>query len=165
MSEKHPEVSFEDFIHKFPVIRLPILLSPESQIEFSRDNTALHPLEIERFIGPQNKDTLEEIVPCFRLPETNDFVAIVYWRAQLLVYEYVLASYSLQGELLSRKVIAGIKSNTQTVIQRAVTIDEDWNIYTSDSERDADQHLHTDMGKTSTKSYELIETGDILEFE
>ncbi len=165
MSVKHPQVSFERFCKKFPVVELPIILSAESQIAFSRDNPTLHPLEVDAFIGQVDTDMHEEIVPCFQLPGTDTFRAVVYWRARLLRYEYVLATYSLKGELLSRKVIAGMQSDTKTIMQRAVTIDEDWHIYTADSKIGADEQVaNVHHAPVRSKSFELIETGDILEY-
>ena len=163
MSHKIPSVYFPDFVEKFSIVELPIILSPESQIEFSRENEPLHPLEIEQYIGEVDSDNHEEVIACFRIPETGDFVAIVYWRAKLLVYEYILATYSLKGELISQKVIAGMKAVDETVKQRAVTLDEEWTIYMIDSIIDSSNPI-PDVSESKTKTFELQETGDILEF-
>ena len=125
------KVSFKSFLKKFPEIDLPITLSIDTHFTFSKNNKQLHPLELEQFItlmeGPI-EDEFTEIIPCFALKDTKDFHAIVYWKAALLDYQYILATFNKRGVPIARKVIAGTFSDGVNIAQSVATIDSDWTI-------------------------------------
>jgi len=126
------KVKLKDFLAKFPVIELPITLSNESHLVFSRSNQPLHQLFIQTYITLMEgiiEDEFTEIVPCFSIPDTFDFHAIVYWKASLMDYQYILATFTKKGVPISRKVIGGTYSDGETIVQSVATIDGDWTIH------------------------------------
>jgi len=115
-----PVVHFGHFIDKFPEIELPITLNDEIQHQFSKNNEPLPPLMIEQYLAPldgQTPDEYTEYIACFRIPNTQDFHAIVYWRAELLTYEFNLATFSKKGELIARRTLAGTFYDGEQLIQ------------------------------------------------
>lgn len=133
--------NFADFVHKFPEISLPITLTQEAQFAFSQQNKPLHPVQIQHFIGDIGDEEISEAIPCLRIPDTKDIVALIYWTAGLLSYEYHLATYTNKGELIDDKVIAGLKSNSEFMLERVATIDPDWIIYVVEGESKASDPL------------------------
>ena len=102
--------TFRQFLNKFPEITLPITLTEESHLEFSRQNEPLAKEMIEEFIfsiEQSDFDEFTEFIPCVKIPDTHGFHAIVYWRAGLLDYEYTLATFTEKGQFVDKKFIAG----------------------------------------------------------
>lgn len=123
--------SLDDFIGFFPEVRLPVTLTDAMASVFSQTNPPAPQELIAQFILPYEEeaaDELTEFVPCFRIPETHDFHALVYWRASLMRYQFVLLCLDKTGRLIDRKVLSGTFSRENTLIQSVATIDEDWEI-------------------------------------
>ena len=95
---------FKLFLQFFPEVTLPVLLTADEQLLFSANNEAL-PLDlVSRFLLQKTADSeideFTEYVPCFQLPDTAPIYGVVYWRAALLQYDYILASFDANGVLL-----------------------------------------------------------------
>lgn len=158
------KLNFGHFLEKFPEISLPITLTEESATAFSRTNEPLSDTLIQEYllpIEPEEVDELTEFVACVRIPETHEFFAVIYWKAALMNYQYVLATFSKKGELIDRKVIAGTYSDGNTLIQSVATIEEDWIIYVVSGKTSANA---TSYDASSSKSFnlELLATGEII---
>jgi len=158
------KLNFGHFLEKFPEIKLPITLTEESALAFSKTNDPLSSHLIEEYIipiEPEEVDDMTEFVACVRIPETHGFFAIIYWKAALMNYQYVLATFSKTGELINRRVIGGTYSDGDMLIQSVATIEEDWIIYVVSGKTSANA---TSYDASSSKSYnlELLATGEII---
>lgn len=125
---------FADFVSKFPPVPMPVTLGEETHHVFSQENKPLPEAMIAQFILPTEPEPAEdpytEYVPCFAIEDTEHFIALVWWKANLLNYEYVLATFNLKGELIDRRVIAFTRVLDDKRVQRAVaTIDDEWVIF------------------------------------
>lgn len=163
--KKTSKPSFADFLSFFPEIDLPITLTEESQIQFSRHNKALNESLTQSFILENEmageRDEYTEYVPCFRIKETTKFHAVVFWKASLLTYEYLLATYTEKGEMINKRVIAGTKSTDGTLVRSVATIDEDWIIHivggVADSKDEKFEATHS-----QSFNFELLANGQII---
>ncbi len=158
------KLNFGHFLEIFPEISLPITLTEESATAFSKTNEPLSDALIREYIlpiEPEEIDDLTEFVACLRIPQTHGFFAIIYWKAALLNYQYVLATFSKKGELIDRRVIAGTYSDGDTLVQSVATIEEDWIIYVVTGKTSANA---TSYDASSSKSFnlELLATGEII---
>jgi hypothetical protein len=52
----------------------------------------------------------------------------VYWKAGLLNYQYVLATFEKNGTLIDRAIISGIYTDGEVLTQSVATFEEDWMI-------------------------------------
>ncbi len=132
MKESMPKVDFHHFLEKFPEVELPVTLGEHTHHVFSTHNDALPELMVHQHIQrlePHLADEYTEFVPCFRIAGIKDFHAIVYWKAGLMNYQYVLATLTKKGELIDRRVIAGTFSDGKVITRSVATIDVDWGIY------------------------------------
>lgn len=133
MNNIRPQISLAHFIEHFPEMELPITLNDESHHYFSQHNDPFPALMIKQYLLPieglEQTDEFSEYVPCFRLPKTKDFVAIVYWKAGLLTYQYTLVTFLKNGTFIDQRVIAGTFSDGVTITQSIATITADWSIY------------------------------------
>lgn len=158
--QKELKVRFGDFLEKFPEIELPVTLSDESVIEFSKNNDPLPELMIRQFIS-QEDDEFTEYVACMRIPKTDDFHAIIYWKAALMTYQYVLATYTKNGLLIDKSVIAGTYSDGKSLTKSVATIDEDWIIYIVSGKAAADAPTY-DASTSNVFNLELLANGEII---
>lgn len=156
-------LNIEGFLSFFPEIDLPVTLSEEYVKEFSTNNIPLNIVAIEQWIvqweGPM--DELTEYIPCFKIKETFDIHAIVYWKAGLMTYEYIMVTLDKQGNLISRKVVASTKSDGKNVQRSISTIDEDWIIHIIAGEND-DHDLHYEATRSKAFNMELMVDGRII---
>jgi hypothetical protein len=167
MTESNPGVTmprhtFVDFVGKFPPVTMPVTLSYDDHHTFSTENEPLPETMIEQFILPfDNKpaDEFTEFVPCFAIDCEEKFVALVWWRAGLLIYEYFLATYSEKGEIIDQKVIAFTRVNGNKVRRAVATIDSDLGIQIIEGTSENDIY---DAGSSKTVLMEVMPNGMIV---
>ena len=152
MAEKY---NFPDFVGKFPPIPMPVTLGEDTHHVFSTENKPFPEEMIARFIAPTDPgavdDPYTEYLPCFAIDDTEGFIALVWWKAELMNYEYVLATFTLKGELIDRRVIAHTRVQDGKVHRAVATIDEDWVIFIAEGESDdGDQ-----FDPTSSRTYDV----------
>jgi hypothetical protein len=160
--KKERKIGFDQFVDFFPEIELPVTITEESSLDFSRLNTPFSGEAISKFIIPIEAETGEftEYLPCFRLKDTGKIHALVYWKASLLNYEYKMVTFDNEGKLIDGKVIAGTITNQETIIRTVSTIDEDWIIHTVVGQQKSDsKELNTE---SQAYTLELIGTGEIV---
>ncbi len=105
-----PSPAFAEFLLKFPEIELPATLGEDTHHTFSTENEPLTEAMVAAFIG-EPEDEFTEFVPCFMVGATEQFVAVVWWKAGLLNYEYFLATFKLDGQPVARRVIASTRAS------------------------------------------------------
>jgi len=172
MSEKGSKKLFEKFCSYFPEVELPVTLSEEYTSIFTRFNKAL-PMElIQNFILEEKlyfadepsiispEEEFEEYVPCFSLPNTQKFKALIYWKAGLLKYEYILHTYDEFGRSIARQVLASTSSDGKRVRQIVATIDPDMDIFIMGGDTEQDHYYDPENSKAF--SLEITPEGQIL---
>ena len=160
--EKIKDITYKEFIKIFPEATLPAVISKDSIIDFSRNNVALPPSAIENFINAWDPDDSEflEYIPCFKFTVNKDFTALVYYKAELLKYEYFLVTLDKKGELVARKVIAGLISDGTKTVQSAATITEDFSVHIAGA---LTEESHLFEGNDSKQIYmEIHPNGQIV---
>lgn len=158
----HSPPRFSDFLRVFPEVKLPVVLSDESTLEFSRQNKPLSQGLIQTFIQPLEDhlpDELTEYIACFKIPDTKDFHALVYWRGSLMDYQYVMVTFDLRGEMIDRQVLAGTYSDGLTLTHSVATIEPDWNIVVVSGQNESDSHF--DPTSSTARALELLPEGYI----
>lgn len=163
MTVKQSKITFNDFINRFPEIELPITLNTETHHLFSAHNQPISDEMINRFLLSIEDDTVDEFteyVPCFRLENTGDFYAIVYWKAGLLSYEYFLATFTKKGELIDKKLIASTLVEGEEMSHQIATIEIDWQIHIVKGY----SKIAHDYDPTSSKveNLEILESGEVI---
>ena len=158
------QINFFDFLGLFPEIEFPVILTADSHHFFSQNNDPIPEKVIRKFINEltgEETSPFVEYIACFRLPDHLDFHGIVFWKADLMKYEYFLTTFDKNGRLVGKQIIAGTKSNGNTILERIATIQEDGSIIVAEGEDDANE-LYYQAAKSRTYHFELLPTGDIL---
>ncbi len=157
-------MTFNQFLQKFPEVKLPISITEESASEFSLDNDPLPQKAIEDFILPMEEefDDLTEFVPGFRIEGLKDIQAVLYWKAGLLNYQYILATFEKTGKLIDRQVIAGTVSDGRSLVRTVARIDEDLTIYMVSGLAEGSEDEY-DASTSTAKEMELLPDGRMIE--
>ena len=134
---KQPTADFAEFIEFFPELELPLSLLPDvSQIPL--DPLPLPGVLQDEYILPFEADELDEyteFVPFGRIAGTKDFYVMVYWKAGLMRYEYILATYSKNGDPLSHAIVSGIRYEDEGALHSVAVIHEDLRIVIAEGRR------------------------------
>jgi len=156
-------MSLKRFLDIFPEVALPVTLTDEAARVFSQENGLIGQGLLEQFVLPfeeEAPDEFTEFVPCFRIPATRDFHALVYWRASLMKYQFILLTLDKEGRFIDQKTLAGTFSRENELWQSVATIDEDWEILVV-SGRQSDGEWY-DASASTKNSMELLPEGHIV---
>jgi len=157
------KIKFQDFLLKFPEVELPVTLSEETLTIFSKENPPISTLMAHQFINvfeDNDMDDMTEYIPCFKVPKTENFHAVVYWKAELLNYQFVLITYDKSGNFIDSRTLAGTTSNGELVIKSVATFGEDWSIYIVSGAQETNTDMY-DAGTSTTTELELAPDGVI----
>lgn len=160
---KIAKLSFQDFLNAFPETELPIDLTEDTQTIFSKENKPLPKQMIEEYIVPIDEeiDEFTEYIPCFRIPRTKDFHAIVLWKAGLMNYQYFIITFDKKGNLIEKKMIAGTQVKGDALLRTVTTIKEDWTIASVVGVVSAKDDLAYDPATSLDSVLELTQNGTI----
>lgn len=156
------KASFKDLLSFFPELELPTSFSEEHIIIFSKENKPLPPEIIEGFISKwETKDSeYTEFIPCGMIESNNDYTALVYWKGDLLKYEYIIVTLDPRGNLITKKTIASTIAEGSVIKKSVAYIDEDLIIHIVAGANEADTDYDADQSKAF--SMEILPTGDII---
>ncbi len=154
--------TFDDLLSFFPSIEPPITLSAESIQEISKMNKVFPPVILEEFVARWETeiDEFTEFVPCVTLSETENYIALIYWKAGLLKHQYILVTLDPRtGTIIGQKVIAGTISDGNTVLSSVAKIEEDLSIHIMVGQADEDQF---EPLSSQAMYMEIMQNGDII---
>ena len=156
--------TFADFVAKFPPVTVPITIGEGSHHSFGVENEPLSEAMITQFIHPalgtDMDDEYTEYVPCFAIDNTQGFIALVWWKAELLNYEYTLATFTAKGQLIDKKVIAYTRVGDGKIARGVVTINEEWELIIGEGVSSDGNQLF-DPTTSSTRFLEIMANGEI----
>jgi len=158
------KLKFQDFLFKFPEVELPVTLSEETASIFSKENDPMSSAMAHQFINVfenRDMDDMTEYVPCFKIPRTDAFHAVVYWKAELMNYQFVLITYDKSGNFIDSRTLAGTTSNGDIILKSVATVEEDWNIYIVSGAQTQVVDIY-DAGTSTTTDLELLPDGQIV---
>jgi hypothetical protein len=156
-------MTFQEFLSFFPEVDLPITLSDEYLEIFSRNNKVLPGEAIHRYIyqwETKDDDETTEFIPCLALPPQDEFIGLIYWKANVEKFEYILVTLGKTGNLISRKPIASITYEGKLIKRSVASIDEDLIIHII-----AGAHIEGveyDPEASQAFNMEILPTGDVL---
>lgn len=160
-------LSLENFLEFFPVAELPLTIGEETVRAISKETEPLPGALIEAFIHPMEEamvnEEFTEFVACLQLPHQEKYTGIVYWRADLLQYHYVLVTIDkVTGETIARQVIAGTSFDGEELLQSSAAITEDLTVYIVSGQGQAMDYDYSASGSTAQR-YQVTSQGKIIE--
>jgi hypothetical protein len=156
----------ESFLSYFPEIVPPITLTEDSIDHINATNDPLPFYLVNKFIESwevidESESEFIEYVPCLKLPKLNKFHSLIYWKAGLLKYDFILANIDETGQLIQRKTLCGTIVENELIKKSVANIDEDYIIHIV-----AGAHKTTEIGYdasySQTFSMEIMANGEIV---
>lgn len=160
-SKKKNRITFENFLNFFPPVELPYTITSDTQRLISLKNDPLSAEWMFNFVLGKDEviDEYTEFMPCFSLPDTKKFFALVYWEAGLEGSTYYLLTYTKDGVIIDKSKIAGTKYQQDGLYQMVCTISPSWLFSCAEGRLDEngnaapisseDTHRHTALQMTS----------------
>jgi hypothetical protein len=153
------KVNFTNYLGRFPEIELPVTLRDDSNHDFEA-NPPLQDEMIDQYITRYEAvemDDFTEYMACFQLPKSEKFQALVYWKAGLMNYDFVIATYSKDGNMIDKKAIAGIKVVGQDITRSIATINDDLAINIAEGMEINGGDFNADT--TKARRYQIVDNG------
>jgi hypothetical protein len=154
------KIPFPEFLKRFPEVQPPVTLRDDTNRDFEA-NDPLSLAMIDEYIGfyePTQADDMTEYMAGFSLPKQENYQAVVYWRAALLNYDYVLATYnSKTGKMIDKKSIAGTKVVGDQLRHTVATIDETNAIFIAEGTNTEGGDY--EANSTTAKRFQILESG------
>jgi hypothetical protein len=120
---------FEDFLKLFPPVELPLSITSDTQRMISEVQEPMSAAWMANFVLDEGEiDEYTEFMPCFSIPNTDGFFAIIYWQASLEGNAYFVATFNKAGILIDHRLIAGSLYLEDGMTQLVCTIGADWSI-------------------------------------
>lgn len=159
--------SFNEFLKKFPEVKLPVSITEETASEYGMINDPLPERMILEFILPiegmeAGDDGMTEFVPCFRIAGLKNFHAVVYWKASLLNYQYALVTFEKGGKTIDGQVIAGTVAHGNVITRSVARIDDDMTIYIVSGQTEGSSETY-DAQNSTAREVELLPDGRLVE--
>ncbi|MBK7220743.1 MAG: hypothetical protein IPH94_05175 [Saprospiraceae bacterium] len=155
--------SFEALLGYFPEITLPVTLTDESADIINGSNDPLPVTLTTEFIqvweGGQEADEFTEYMPCFRFKPYKDIVAMVYWKASLMRYEFIMVTLDEQHAVVSRKTICGTIVEGDIIKKSVARIDEESIIHIAAGAHHADSEFLAQQSQPF--AMEIMANGEI----
>ncbi|HUR31168.1 MAG TPA: hypothetical protein VMZ69_07025 [Saprospiraceae bacterium] len=156
-----PKAQFSEFIDFFPLLETPFSLLPDIH-QIPTNSLPLPGLLLDAFILPfegEEIDDFTEYIPYGKIAGTKDYYAVIYWKAGLMQYEFILATYSLAGKPLSHAIIAGIRADEHGLLHSVAVFHDDLSI--TIAEGVASEGDEPDLDQTNTYQMSIQPTGQI----
>ena len=154
--------SFREFLQYFAILEPPLILTEESILAFSKNNKPIPEAIINRIfpdLDPEfDADEDVEYIPCFQIAVSAEFYTLVYLRTALLRYEFYLLTLDKNGEKIDQKLIAGLISDNENVVQMAASFDENACVHIAGARSGGE--VDSDFGKNiKAVELEILEDG------
>lgn len=86
---------------------------------------------MEVFILPfegEEVDEYTEFMPWGRIEGLKDFHALIYWKASVLRYEFILATYKPDGTPINHAIIGGLTYDDENALHSVAVVQDDLSI-------------------------------------
>ncbi len=156
--------SLDALLNHFGQFELPINFTEDTINIYSAQNQPLSEALIALYLSKWDPeiDEYTEFIPCAMIAETEEYIALVYYKATLLKYEYILVTLDRSESLVSKKVIAGTVIENEVIKHSVARIDTDLIIHIM-----VGHQINNEFDPSHNKSYtmEISPAGEINLFE
>jgi hypothetical protein len=158
-----PEPQFTEFIEFFPELLPPVSLLPDLQ-QIPLEPVPLPAILLEAYILPieaGETDEFTEYIPYGRIADTSGFHALVYWKAGVLRYEFILATYNAAGKPISHAIVGGMRYEDEGAIYSVAVIHPDLRITIAEGMSTMDDDM-PQYEETQTYQMAILQSGELV---
>lgn len=165
--ESTPQIRFTHFVEQFPQLPLPVTLGEDTVRRISKEIPPLPSRMVDQFLVPieptQTNDEFTEFIACLRLPDADNYIGLVYWRADLAQYHYTLVTLNPKTEeVIDRVILAGTSYDGTELTQTTAAITEALMIYQVSGQGGGQDFDYQASGSTARR-FQLAESGKVIE--
>jgi hypothetical protein len=150
----------------FPDVELPVTLTDDSLTHINATNDLIpEALLLEVFVKYEETIGSEfvEIMPCFKIKMVDEKIhALVYWRGDLLRYEFIILTLNQDGSIIDKKVLCGTVIDGNIVKKSVANIDPDYGIHIIAGAYNSAITNTYDGTASQSFSMELLPTGELI---
>jgi hypothetical protein len=152
----------ERILHYFPETTLPVLISEDHLGDYEAESEPFPQSFIDEILLDWEKeaDEFTEFIPCFRLPKEEKFHTVIYWKASLLKYDFVLVTLDKNGELINKKSIASTLVHDNIIKKSVASIEPDLIINIIAGQTIDGEEYDANMSKSF--SMEILPSGEVI---
>ncbi len=156
-------LSFETYLNWFEKQKLPLQITEKTYRQINDLNEPLPDIVVSTFIKREGEnEDVAEYVPVLRLPDTEEVIALVFWRAGLMRYDYFLATYNQKGELLDQQLVASTRYEDNNITRSIMRIDEEGLIFVVKGDTALNSKDY-DASSSKHSYFEVLPNGSIQE--
>ena len=168
MPENTPRIRFSHFVEQFPTVELPLILGEDTARRVSRETPPLPDRMIEQFLldlePTRVNEEFTEFVAIARLPEADNYVGLVCWRADLAQYHYTLVTLDPKTEeVIDRLVVAGTSYDGVELTQTTATITEALMIYQVSGQQQGAEDFNFRASSSTARRFQVAASGKFVE--
>ena len=125
------KVTFKQFLSAFSSLELPFQLSADSHTIFDKENKTLPFRIIDQFLPEiaASHNEYVEYIPCIKHLIEDGLYGIILWKADLLVYDFILITMTDKGQYIDHRPICGMYTEDEIIHQSVANFDEDFLIH------------------------------------
>ncbi|WP_116126175.1 hypothetical protein [Lewinella sp. IMCC34183] len=162
-----PRIRFSHFVEQFPELPLPITLGEDTVRRISKETPPLPSRMVDQFLVPLEptvvNEEFTEFVACLRLPEADNYVGLIYWRADLAQYHYTLVTLNPKTEeIIDRVILAGTSYDGEELTQTTAAITEALMIYQVSGQGQGKKFDYQASASTARR-FQIADSGKIIE--
>jgi hypothetical protein len=155
-------MQFHEFIRELPQVDPPLVLSGELQNQISRDSFPLKPEVVLDLLPDLEMDEdITEVHAIACLEPQDEYVALVFWKVELMRYTFHLATFNHKGELIDHKIIAGTEIENQRIVEKVAVIEDDGFIFAARGEDFVSSNQSFDPSTSKKTNYIIRDNGEI----
>ncbi|HKK89068.1 MAG TPA: hypothetical protein VJ917_09475 [Saprospiraceae bacterium] len=155
-------MEFNQFVQEVPLAEIPLVLSGEFQKQLTSVADPL-PVPVIKDLMPWEEvpDEMTEILVVARFEQEEKFQAMLYWKAELLTYSFVLVTYNFKGEVIDHQKIAGTTYDKESVVESVAIIEDDWMIFAAEGDNKLTEGKSFEASKTRKSNFMVEKDGRI----
>ncbi len=150
-------------MQQVPFAEIPLVLSVELQKQLTSLADPL-PAPVVKDLMPWEdlSDEMTEILVVARFEQEDNFQAMLYWKAELMTYSFILVTYNHKGEVIDHEKVAGTTYGEESVVESVAIIEDDWMIFAAEGSDKLSGDLSFEPDSSKKRNFMVEKDGHII---
>lgn len=150
---------FEKLLEYFHHIELPISFEPHHTHQLTEKNNTI-PTDLAKVFLDENlteeQEEYVELISFGRISLGNGCIGLVYWKADLMNYEYILVNLDKNGEILAKKRIGGTQYVEKRLLHTVATIEPNLSVSNETYQEQRPERI------LAAENWQIMENGEMM---
>ncbi len=156
---------FESFVEGLEELELPLVLSRELQADISRSKEPMPSDFVKQYLTELSHswDEFTELIPVGKISIKKEFTAIIFWKASLMNYEFIIYSFNKKGNVVDWETLASTSIEGDQIKEEVAIIEDDLLIFKAVSSLNAGEALVSNADESKRSTHMIKENGKIVQ--